>query len=340
MRRKIAFSVLGFILTFFCVGGAYSAEKVITLEFSSILPIQNPISAEFIDWCKTIEKRTNGRVKINYHPIGALVPPNQTLDAVAKGVADIGWANLGYNPGRYPLSEVMDLPLGCRSATECTRLANAFYAKFKPKELDGLHILWFQDTNPLYFHTKKPVKTLDDLQGLKVRCSGGGGIGAVKAFGGVPVALQVADTYDALSKGVVGGALFSSEALEMFKWKDVVQYTTMNRRSSISTNGPVAMNKKKYESLPPDIKKIFDEEAARGGDKISKVMDRECDGTVAKLKGEKNHKFIELSKEEEERWFKKTRPLFEQYVKEKSAKGLPAAQALEFCRGWLEKNQK
>lgn len=338
MGRVIA-GIVVFSLIIGFSGNVCAAEKPITLEFTSVIPPQNKIVGALIDWCKAIETRTKGRVKINYHPMGTLVPPAQTFDAVAKGVVDIGWASLGYNLGKYPLSEVLDLPLGIRSALEGAQMANAYFAKFKPKELDDVHILWSSPSPPAYYQTKKPVKTLEDMKGLKVRCSGGGGVAVVKALGGVPVALQVADTYDAISKGIVGGALFASEALESFKWKDVAKYTTINVRSAINTNGIVAMNKKKYQALPADIKKIFDEESRNAIENVARVWDEMDRSTVANAK-KQGHTFIELSKDEEEKWFQKVRPLFDQYVKEKSAKGLPAAEALEFCRSWLAKNRK
>ena len=122
---------------------------------------------------------------------GTLTPADKCYDGVEKGISDIGMSVLGYTRGRFPLSEVIDLPLGYRSGAAATELVNAFYGKFQPKEFDSVKIMYFHAHGPGFLHTKKPVAKLEDLKGMKIRCTG---LAAkiVTALGGIPVAMPMA----------------------------------------------------------------------------------------------------------------------------------------------------
>jgi TRAP-type transport system periplasmic protein len=129
----------------------------------------------------------------------------QTYDGTVKGTCDIGLSVVSYVKGRFPLSEVIDLPLGHTSGLQATRLANAYFAKFKPKEFDDVKMLYIQAHGSGLIVTKKPVNKMEDLKGMRIRCSGTSMI--VSALGGIPVAMPQSETYDALKKGFVVGVL-------------------------------------------------------------------------------------------------------------------------------------
>src|SRR5208337_3138901 len=110
---------------------ASSAESVIRMKYTSFMPPTHVISQLSDQWCKELEKRTNGRVKVAYFPAGTLVSANQTYDGVVKGIVDVGFGIMSYTPGRMPLSEFIVLPNGYKSGAQASRMANAFYKKFK-----------------------------------------------------------------------------------------------------------------------------------------------------------------------------------------------------------------
>ena len=89
-------------------------------------------------WCKEVEKRTKGKVKVQYFPGQTLTKAKQVYDGTVQGMSDLGFCLFGYNRGRFPLMEVVDLPLGYKSGKAATQVANAVYEKFKPKELDDV----------------------------------------------------------------------------------------------------------------------------------------------------------------------------------------------------------
>lgn len=310
----------------------------IKLNYSTFFPAPHANSVLADEWGKEIAKRTNGKVQVTMFYGGTLTPADKCYDGVVKGISDIGFSVLSYTMGKFPLCEVLDLPLGSKTATTATRMVNDFYNKFKPKELDEVKVMYLHAHGPGIVHTKKPVKTLEDLKGMKIRATGTTAK-ITGALGATPVAMPMGDTYDAISRGVAEGVVCPMEALQGWKLGEVIKYTTQNYGSAYNMVFFIVMNKRKWDSFSPDIQKtieqINEEWIAKQGatwDQIDKL------GTDFAVK--QGDTLIPLSKEEDARWAKATQPLFDDYVKEKTAKGLPAAEALKFCRERISELQK
>lgn len=320
-------------------GVSYGAEKAVTLAFSSFAPSQDKQSLMLEEMCQEFGKRTNGRVKCNYYPGGTLTPGPQTFDSVIKGVCDIGFTALGYTPGRFPLMEVFDLPIGVESGVQASRLENDFVKHFNPKELEQVHVLFLSAPKSFVLHSKKPVKRLEDLKGMKVRVTGATFVDIAKTLGAVPVVMSMADTYDALGKGIVDGVITAFDVLQNYRLNEVTKYTIVSPESAFSGSpGGVFMNKQKYESLPPDVRSVIDKIAAEYSEKMGKLWD-DRDAAGIRYGKEKGHTFITLSPEEDRRLLKAMQPVFDKYVKEKSAMGLPAKEAVQFVTDWAKKNK-
>ena len=119
-----------------------NCANTVTLSYSIFFPATHAHSILAGEWGKEVEKRTNGAVKVNMFPGGTLTPPDQCYDGVIKGISDIGMSVISYTMGRFPLTEVTDMPLGYTSGIQATRLANAYFEKFKPKEFDDVKIMF------------------------------------------------------------------------------------------------------------------------------------------------------------------------------------------------------
>jgi TRAP-type transport system periplasmic protein len=310
---------------------------VTKLEFTGILPSHDKLSMMLQEWCQNLERRSGGSIKATYYPGGILTPAPQMFDSVITGIADVGFGPMGVTPGRFPLTEVMEQPLGIQSAFMMTRLSNDFFRVFKPRELEQVKVLFFLSASPGMLHTKRPVKSLEDLYGMKVRCLGGTAAKVLKALGAVPIVIPTGDTYDALRKGIVDGVVAAWDSLETLKWGEILPYTTVSRYAAVGAPGIVVMNKAKWERMPPASKAIINSLSGEYAEKLSKVWDEKDQNTIKKWKA-KNHVSLFLTEAEEKRWGKAVLPLYEAYVREKSAKGLAAAEALQFCKDWVVKN--
>jgi TRAP-type transport system periplasmic protein len=316
----------------------YGQQKVITLNYANIWPAthRNSINADL--WAKKVEKRTNGRVKVTVFHGGTLTPMQLIYDNVVKGIADVGVSVFSYTRGKFPLMEVTDLPLGCKNAIVATQLVNEVYKKFKPRELDDVRIMYLHAHGPGLLHTtKKPVNKMEDLKGMRIRAAGT--ITRIVSYlGGAPVGMPMGDTYDALSRGVADGAFAPMEALEGWKWGEVVKYTTESYSIAYTNGMYVIMNKAKWNSLPPDIQNIIEKINEEWIVKQAKTWDEgDKSGKVFALK--RGNQMITLSPEESERWAKAVKPMFTDYVKNSKDKGLPGEEALNFCLNYLKAHQ-
>ncbi len=291
------------------------------------------------EWCRELERRTGGTVKAAFHPGGILTPPTQTFDSVITGIADIGFGPMGVTPGRFPMMEIMEQPLGIDRAVTMTRLSNDFYRAFKPREFDQVQVLFFLSASPGLLHTKRPVRRLEDLSGMKVRCLGGNAAKVLKALGAVPIVISTGDTYDALRKGIVDGVVAAWDSLETLKWGEILSYTTVSRYAVVGAPGFVVMNKAKWNSLPVGTRQIIDRMSDEYAAKLSSLWDEKDQATIRKWTA-KNHVPIVLSREEEMRWGRAVMPLYESLAREKSLRGMPAMEALEFCKNWVQKNTR
>jgi len=327
----LCLSIIGFSLV------ARTASAQIKLNYSIFFPAPAKQTVDATDWAKEIEKRTNGKVQITMFPGGTLTPPDKCYDGVVKGISDIGYSVLAYTRGKFPLTEVADLPLGIKSGLVATKLINEYYKKFNPKEFNEVKVMYLHGHGPGIIHTKKAVRKLEDLKGMKIRCTGLAAKIAA-ALGATPVAMPMSETYDSLSRGVVDGSMAPMEALSTWKWGEVVKFTTEDYGASYSTGFFVVMNKDKWNALPPDIQKIIEKVNEEWIEKTGKVWD-EIDKAGREFTLKLGNQIIPLSKEENEKWAKAVTPLLDDYVKNMKDKGLPGDEALKFYMDQLKKLQ-
>ena len=311
-----------------------TAEKPIELSYSNFFPATHGNSLAAESWIAEIEKRTGGRVKIAYYPGGTLTPAPQCYDGVVKGISDIGMTALAYTRGRFPLMEGVDLPLGYTSGTVATKVANDIYQTFKPEELADTHALFFHAHGPGLLHTKTPVSSLDDLKGMKIRCTG---LAAkiVEALGGTPVAMGQGETYEALQKGTVSGTFGPIEVLKGWKQGEVIKYTTDTSRIGYTTVMWVGMNKEKWDNLPGDIQEIFTEVSEEWIDVHAKVWD---DADIAGLEFTLSlgNEIVNLSEEEAKLWVEAVETLPGEYISNMEGQNLPGRALIDEARALIQ----
>ena len=335
--RCVGLVICAVMTLFFAVLTSYGADKVITLRYANLFPPTSKVSVISEEWCKEVEKKTNGRVKVQYFPAASLSRPAETYDDVMRGVVDIGMSFCGYTGGRFPLTEVIDLPLGYKTSYQATNLANAYLEKFKPKEFDGTKVMYLHTSPPHRLFTKKPVEKLADITGLKIR-STGTSAEVVKALGGVSVAMPMSDAYDALQKGVADGIVGPFEPLVGWRLIEVVNDGTLFSSAYVNVSY-VVMNKDKWQSIPPEDQKIIEQINKEWIEKEGKLWDQ-LEDEAQKLFLDKGKKVIQLSGEEDALWTKRLQPVLAKYVENMKAKGLPGPEALDFCIEYLKTHQK
>ncbi|HEX2967055.1 MAG TPA: TRAP transporter substrate-binding protein [Syntrophorhabdaceae bacterium] len=312
---------------------AVSQEKTVTLRFSeSSFPATHSMAMLMADWSKEVAKRTDGRVKVDFFPGGILAPSAQVYDSVKKGIADMGDTFASYTKGRFPLTETIDLPYGYKSSKMGTALANEFFKKFKPKEFDDAKIMFFYTAGPQILCTKKPVNTLEEVKGMKIR-STGTSAKIVEHLGAAPVGMPMGDAYDALSRGVVTGAVGPTEVLKGWKLAEVLSSCT-NYGSSHVNAAFIFMNKNKWNTISAKDQQIIEKLNTEWIDKVTKMWDDADKDGVTTL-AQKGGKVIQLSQQEQDKWRNLLRPILDEYKKELNAQGLPGDDAVKFCQDYV-----
>ena len=255
MVRK-SFALL-FTAALLVSAASFSGAEVVKLKFANYFPPTHMNSVMMGKYCEEINKKLAGKVEVTQYTGGTLLTAPKMAAGVASNIADIGLSHCSYSRGRFPVMEVMELPLGFPSSWIATHVAMDFYEKFKPKEWDQYQPLMFSTSPPNVVQTlKKQVKTLDDIKGLKIR--GTGRIGdIVKALGAVPMPIETVDLYEALRRAVIDGTYTPLETLKGFKLGEVEKYASATWKVGSVFQFYVVMNKRKWDSLPPDVKKIF-----------------------------------------------------------------------------------
>ncbi|MDI9570851.1 MAG: TRAP transporter substrate-binding protein [Pseudomonadota bacterium] len=329
-----ALSIVSLLWTF----GVGAAEAATTLTYSIFFPPSHGQAKAGEAWAKEIEKRTQGQVKINILAGGSLTPADQVYDGVLKGISDLGMSCFAYTRGRFPLMEVLDLPIGYPNGRVATAVANEYFRIFNPQELKGVKVLYLHAHGPGLLHTVRPVATLDQLKGMKIR-STGLSAKVVSSLGAVPVAMPQGSTYESLQKGVVEGTFGPIEVLKGWKQAEVVKSTTDCPEIGYTTAMFVVMNLKKWNALPKHIQQVFEEVSGQWIDVHGKAWD-DLDQEGRRYTLSLGNKIIPLSKQEGARWKKAVRPMLNEYITATTAKGLPGQKAVAEAERLIKKYAK
>jgi len=323
MGRKVVLLLLVVSFLFSMYSSPYAAE-VIKLKFANYFPPTHMNSVVMGKYCDELNKLLAGKVELTQYAGGTLLSAPKMAAGVATGIADIGLSNLAYTRGRFPVMEIMELPLGFPSAWIAGHVANDFYNKYRPKDFDTYQVLMLSTSPINVIQTlNKPVKTLDDLKGLKLR--GTGRLGdTVKALGATPIPIETPDLYDSLKRGVIEGALLPMETLKGFKTGELMKYVTASWRVGSAYCFYVAMNKQKWDSLPGDAKKImadFSKDFIERWTVEWNNIDIEGKDFFLKQGG----KMESIPEADNPKWIKAVQPVIEDYKKDLLAKGYKAA---------------
>ena len=295
-----------------------------------------------VPWCEDIAKESNNRMRCQILPaMSGGGTPGQLVDRVKDGVDDLVMTLPGYTPGRFPIMEALELPFMTNTAEVASAAAWDYYSKYATKEFPGTKILatWVHDEG-FVSTSGKPVRTLDDFKGLKIRAASRQSTKLLAKLGATPVGMPIPGVADAMTKGTIDGFLTAWEIIPSFKLQEVSKFHTEIEpsRPSMFTAGFVfAMHQAKYDSLPPDLKRIIDKHSGAG---LSRTIGRYWDEATAvgrKAAQDRGNTFIKVSPAETDRWMQVSAPLYDEWVGDMDKKGLPGKQMLQDARDLIKK---
>ena len=272
-------------------------EPTVKLTYSIFFPPTHIQCQTAQAWADEVKARSNGSIDITIYPAGTLTKADQCYTGVVSGISDIGMSCFAYTRGRFPLLEGLDLPLGYPSGIAATRAATAIAQEFDPDEIADVKLLYIHAHGPGILASKRPVQSIDQMTGLKVRATG---LSAkiVQSLNGIPVAMSQPETYEALQKGVVDATFCPVETLKGWKQGEVISSITDTSAIGYTTAMFVVMNKASWAKLSPDQQQIIAETSAEWVDKHGQAWDLADDEGLALLK-ELHRAIYTLSAEEQ-----------------------------------------
>ena len=311
-----------------------ASEATLTLNYANFPPASTFPCVQMEHWKAEVEKRTGGKVKVNTYPGGTLLGAKDIFDGVIAGTADIGNFAMSYQPGRFPVSEAMDLPHFFADAkTACGILADLIAAE-KPAEFEKVKVLTVFTCPPAVVMSTKEVKTLADLKNLPLRSSGTGAE-VMKRLGAAPVAMPQSDVPDALQKGVVKGNVSSAEVLKDMNYAAYCPFVL--KTDLCVTSFAVVMNKAKYDALPAEVKQVLDGLYREQAEWTGAYVDQHVQEALAWAKEQRKLTVNELSGEDKAALRATAQPLIDGYVARVTEKGVDGKRVIDFIRGKMTK---
>ena len=239
-------------------GQAAPAKQPIKLTYALFQPATAALSKVQTEYAQELEKRTNGRVQVQVMQGGSLLGAPAMFQGIKNGIADMGNGITSYSPGNFPFTSIAELPSAAQSGWVVSHAMYDFVTKYQPKEWDGVHMLTTVSSAADAMGVgmgKVPVRKLEDLKGKSIRTNHAD---ITAALGATIKDVPMAEVFDAVSKGVLDGVHGSLEPFRAWKLGDVCKHVTVNTASGQpSILWYNIMNRNKWNSLPPDIQKIF-----------------------------------------------------------------------------------
>ena len=261
----------------FLNSGANAAEN---LRYAHFMPASSWQQQElFLDWADAVASASGGAVKVTVFPAQTLGNAPGGYDNAKNGITDIAWTVQGYTAGRFPLSQIMELP-GLFNTAEIGSCAfqKLYDSGALAAEYEETHVLFVHTHGRGHLHTKdKPVTSLADLRGLKLRRPTTVIGTLLEELGAEPIGMPAPATYEAVQRGTLDGYMLPWEATTGFRLDELTKYHTNFGFYSLAF--VATMNKARYEALPPEVKRAVDENsgmkwamiAGKGFDKADKV---------------------------------------------------------------------
>lgn len=340
-KRNFIRATAGAALALAIGAGAALAQDV-TLKLHQFLPPQANVPKLIIQpWIERVQEASGGKIKIDHYPSMQLGgKPPELLGQVEDGVADIVWTVLGYTPGRFPQSEVFELPFMMSNGEDTSR---AFWQFAEANMLDSsfknLKVLAVWVHGPGLIHSKAPIKTVDDLNGVKLRAPSRMTNKLFTELGATTVGMPVPAVPEALSKGVIDATVIPWEVTSALKVPELVTNHTEFGDDALYTVGFVfAMNKDKWDSLPDDLKAALDSQSGEEFSALAGKLMSGADAGSREIAEKAGNNIITLSPDEVKGWKEAASSLEQAWIEEMNGKGLDGQALVDQARALIAKN--
>ena len=322
----------------------YAQAPQVTLRMHHFLPAVSNGHAKFLaPWAQKVGQESGGRIKVDIFPAMQLggTPP-QLFDQARDGVVDLVWTLPGNTPGRFPVSETFELPfVPHRKAVVNSRAFQEFADANMKDEFKEVHPICFWAHDHGLIHANKPVRTLEDLKGLKLRFPTRLAGEALRALGANAIGMPIPQVPESLAQRVIDGTVIPWEVVPSIKVHELVKnHTEIPGSPTLYTATFVlAMNKAKYDGLPADLKQVIDANSGLTAAVMAGQVWDEQAVAVFEMVKKRGNTIITLTEEETGRWRKATEPVMDNWIKTTRERGLDGQKLLDAARAALKKHE-
>ncbi|MFZ7089965.1 TRAP transporter substrate-binding protein [Primorskyibacter sp. 2E233] len=336
-RRALLAAVAALAVT--AVSATSALAQEVTLKLHQFLPAQANVPKLILDvWADKVEADSEGRIKIERFPAMQLggTPP-ELIDQAIDGIADIVWAVNGFTPGRFPHTEVFELPF---MTSDAQATSYAYWTMFKEHMEDSdfadLKVLGTWVHGPGMLHTKDPVSSPEDLQGMKIRGGSRMVNQLLERVGAEPIGLPVTAIPEALSKGVIDGTTIPWEVTTSLKVSELVHnHTEFDGPAIYNLTFILGMNKERYEALPDDLKKVIDDNSGLEFSIFAGGTMADADGPARQIAVDLGNNIVTVSEEDAAKWEEMARPVYDAWIEDVKGKGIDGAALIEEARALM-----
>jgi TRAP-type C4-dicarboxylate transport system substrate-binding protein len=315
------------------------AAPEVTLRLHQFLPETSFVPAHILNpWIAAVEKTSNGRIKIEHYPSMQLGgKPTDLVDQLTDGVVDIIWTLPGYTPGRFPRTEVMELPFMVADAGPASAaLWDLAQSDMIDTDFADLHLLGAWVHGPGVIHANKAVREIADFKGLKLRGPSRVTTKLLEHFGATAVGMPVPAVPEALSRGTIDGALLPWEVSASLKIGELVHHHTEFAGPSIySASFILAMNKDRFASLPPDLRQVIDSVSGAAFSRAAGTAQQAEDIPSRQKAVDLGNEIITIPAEETPVWEAASQPVIDAWVAEMNGRGIDGAALLDKARALI-----
>jgi len=309
-------------------------DKVVTLTYANFPPPSTFPCVQMERWAREVEQRSGGQAKVQTFPGGTLVGAKEMFDAVVSGTADIGNLAMSYQPGRFPLSEAVDLPHFFPDARTASMVLCDLIEKYQPAEFEKVKVLTVFTCPPATVMSSREIAGLAGLKGLELRVSGTGAE-VMRRLGAVPVAMPQSEAPEAIQKGVVKGMVSSMEVLKDMNYAAYCPYALDLDLNVISF--AVVMNRARYEALPLAVREAMDGLYREQAEWTGRYVDEHVQEALAWAASTKDHRLSALSATDMEQVRALLEPMVTDYITRVTAAGLPGEAIIRDLREFQAK---
>ena len=320
----------------FCNGHFHPAHaQSANIRFSTWhVPVSREVKTVWEPMLNQLKTKSQDKIASTMYAGGALGKAPEHYDIVAKGMADMGYFTATFTPGRFPLTDVLSLAAWVDGKDVATDIGNAMYKRVLYKEFEGVKIIELNGCIQSFLWTKKPVRTLDDVKGMKVRSPGGHQTNYIKAIGAEPIFMPLGDVYMAMETGTVDGIVTCPPMVLSFKLHEVAKHGLVSTFGCVSEG--VVMNMESWKKLPDALKPTV-EEVCQNPFKTTGGLTRDVYKTMMKEIADAKVNLYELPSTEAEKWYDRFRDVTKKWVEELEAKGLKAKEVVKMYNEECEK---